>query len=39
MSRIRKLPIDVPAGVDVTIDGTTVTAKGREGRTDPHLHR
>ena len=28
MSRIGKLPVTVPAGVDVTIDGTTVTAKG-----------
>ncbi len=28
MSRIGKLPIPVPAGVEVIIDGTTVTAKG-----------
>ena len=28
MSRIGKLPIAVPAGVDVTIDGQTVTVKG-----------
>ena len=39
MSRIGKLPVTVPAGVEVTIDGTTVTAKGPEGRTDPHLPR
>ena len=31
MSRIGKLPIAVPAGVEVTIDGTTVTAKGPKG--------
>ncbi|MCI8451894.1 50S ribosomal protein L6 [Enterorhabdus sp. P55] len=31
MSRIGKMPIAVPAGVDVTIDGTTVTAKGPKG--------
>ena len=31
MSRIGKLPVTVPAGVDVTIDGTTVTAKGAKG--------
>ncbi len=28
MSRIGKLPIAVPAGVDVTIDGRTVSVKG-----------
>ena len=28
MSRIGKQPITVPAGVTVTIDGTTVTVKG-----------
>lgn len=31
MSRIGKLPIAVPAGVDVTIDGSTVTVKGPKG--------
>jgi large subunit ribosomal protein L6 len=31
MSRIGKLPIPVPAGVDVTIDGRTVTVKGPKG--------
>lgn len=31
MSRIGKQPITVPAGVDVTIDGNTVTAKGPRG--------
>ncbi|MEU8758134.1 50S ribosomal protein L6 [Streptomyces sp. NPDC048659] len=31
MSRIGKLPIPVPAGVDVTIEGRTVTVKGSKG--------
>jgi large subunit ribosomal protein L6 len=31
MSRIGKLPITVPAGVDVTIDGQHVTVKGPKG--------
>ena len=31
MSRIGKLPITVPAGVDVTIDGHDVTVKGPKG--------
>jgi large subunit ribosomal protein L6 len=31
MSRIGKLPVAVPKGVDVTIDGRTVTVKGPKG--------
>lgn len=31
MSRIGRKPITVPAGVEVTIDGSTVTAKGPKG--------
>lgn len=31
MSRIGKMPITVPAGVEVTIDGSTVTVKGPKG--------
>ncbi|MFC7218938.1 50S ribosomal protein L6 [Streptomyces polyrhachis] len=31
MSRIGKLPVQVPAGVDVTIDGRTVAVKGPKG--------
>ena len=31
MSRIGKLPIDIPQGVEVKIDGQTVTAKGPLG--------
>jgi len=31
MSRIGKKPIAIPSGVDVSIDGNTVTAKGKNG--------
>ena len=31
MSRIGKLPIPVPAGVEVKIDGSTVSVKGPKG--------
>ena len=31
MSRIGRMPIAVPAGVDVAIDGSTVTVKGPKG--------
>ena len=31
MSRIGRLPITVPAGVDIAIDGQTVTVKGPKG--------
>jgi len=31
MSRIGKLPVPVPAGVDVTVDASTVTVKGPKG--------
>ncbi len=31
MSRIGKIPVPVPAGVDVTIDGALVTVKGPKG--------
>jgi large subunit ribosomal protein L6 len=31
MSRIGRLPIPVPSGVDVTIDGSTVNVKGPKG--------
>lgn len=31
MSRIGRLPIDVPSGVDVTIDGSAVKVKGPKG--------
>jgi large subunit ribosomal protein L6 len=31
MSRIGRLPIDIPAGVDVKVDGVAVTVKGPKG--------
>lgn len=31
MSRIGKMPVAIPSGVDVTIDGHTVTVKGGKG--------
>ena len=38
MSRIGRLPIAIPAGVDVTIDGRTVTVKGPKGELSRELH-
>ncbi len=38
MSRIGKLPIAIPAGVDVTIDGSTVTVKGSKGTLTRTIH-
>jgi large subunit ribosomal protein L6 len=32
MSRIGRLPIDIPSGVDVTVDGRDVTVKGPKGQ-------
>ena len=32
MSRIGRLPITVPSGVDITIDGRQVTVKGPKGQ-------
>jgi large subunit ribosomal protein L6 len=38
MSRIGRLPIAVPAGVDVAIDGREVTVKGPKGSLSRSLH-
>ena len=38
MSRIGKLPIAIPAGVEVTIDGSTVTVKGPKGELSRTVH-
>ncbi|MFL5686124.1 MAG: 50S ribosomal protein L6 [Chloroflexota bacterium] len=38
MSRIGRLPIAVPSGVDVTIDGRQVTVKGPRGSLTRTLH-
>jgi large subunit ribosomal protein L6 len=38
MSRIGKLPIDVPAGVTITVDSDVISVKGPKGElTVPHL--
>ena len=38
MSRIGKLPIDVPAGVTITVDSNVISVKGPKGElTVPHL--
>jgi len=39
MSRIGKLPVAVPAGVDVKIDGSTVTVKGPKGTLSQQVNR
>ncbi len=39
MSRIGKLPIAIPAGVDVTIDGSSVTVKGPKGTLSATVHK
>jgi large subunit ribosomal protein L6 len=38
MSRVAKLPITVPAGVTITIDGRAVTVKGSKGALSLGLH-
>ena len=38
MSRIGKLPVAIPAGVDVSIDGSTVTVKGAKGELTRQFH-
>ncbi len=38
MSRIGRLPIPVPSGVDVTIDGSNVTVNGPKGTLHRTLH-
>jgi large subunit ribosomal protein L6 len=38
MSRVAKLPITVPAGVTITIDGSDLTVKGSKGALSLGLH-
>ncbi|HRT81870.1 MAG TPA: 50S ribosomal protein L6 [Oscillospiraceae bacterium] len=38
MSRIGRKPITIPAGVDVKIDGSTVTVKGPKGTLSQDVH-
>ena len=39
MSRIGRKPVSVPAGVDVKIDGTTLTVKGPKGTLTRTFHK
>ena len=38
MSRVASQPISVPSGVDVTIEGQTVTVKGPQGMLEHRIH-
>ncbi len=38
MSRIAKKPINVPSGVEVTINGQTITVKGGKGTLEHRVH-
>ncbi len=38
MSRIAKQPIELPSGVEVTIEGRTVTIKGPKGTLEHRIH-
>lgn len=38
MSRIGKMPITIPAGIDVKVDGSTVTVKGPKGTLTRTVH-
>ncbi|HWJ03608.1 MAG TPA: 50S ribosomal protein L6, partial [Verrucomicrobiae bacterium] len=38
MSRIGKLPIAIPAGVEIKIDGTSVNVKGPKGTMVKEFH-
>ncbi|MBP2002648.1 large subunit ribosomal protein L6 [Paenibacillus shirakamiensis] len=39
MSRIGRKPINVPSGVDITIDNTVITVKGPKGTLTRELHK
>ncbi|MEO1886978.1 MAG: 50S ribosomal protein L6, partial [Methyloprofundus sp.] len=39
MSRIAKNPITIPTGVEVKVDGSTVSVKGSKGQLSLNLHR
>ena len=38
MSRIGKLPIAIPAGVEVKLDGNVISVKGPKGQLTKELH-
>lgn len=39
MSRIGKMPIEIPKGVEIKIDGNLVTVKGQKGTLSKELHK
>lgn len=39
MSRIGKMPIDIPSGVEVQLDGNRITVKGPKGQLERELHK
>jgi large subunit ribosomal protein L6 len=39
MSRIGRMPIEIPAGVDIKINGQTVTVKGPKGTLTQEVHK
>ncbi|WP_046213342.1 50S ribosomal protein L6 [Paenibacillus wulumuqiensis] len=39
MSRIGRKPIEVPSGVEITLDNTTLTVKGPKGTLSRELHK
>jgi large subunit ribosomal protein L6 len=39
MSRIGKQPVEIPSGVEVSVDGTRVTVKGPRGTLEQTFHR
>lgn len=39
MSRIGRMPIEIPAGVDVKVNGTEVTVKGPKGELKDSFHK
>ena len=39
MSRIGRMPIDIPAGVTVKLDGHVITVKGPKGELTRTLHQ
>jgi len=38
VSRVGKMPVEIPQGVDVTIEGNTVSAKGSKGELQVSVH-
>ena len=38
MSRVGRMPIDIPAGVNVNLDGLVITVKGPKGELTRTLH-